>query len=75
VAVLVTLAIRDAGDAAARGVSDAVAQAEGYAASLLVGGGLLVLGGLLLLALMERVDTELRDPIAESYAEMETSHA
>ncbi len=69
VAVLVTLAIRNAGDANKQGVSDAVATTEGYAISLRIGGSLLIVGGLLLLALIERVDTQLRDPIAESYAE------
>lgn len=69
VAVLVTLAIRDAGDAIKQGVSGAVATTEGYAMSLRIGGSLLILGGILLLALIERVDTQLRDPIAESYAE------
>ncbi len=69
VAVLVTLAIRDAGDAIKQGVSGAVATTEGYAMSLRIGGSLLILGGILLLALIERIDTQLRDPIAESYAE------
>jgi hypothetical protein len=69
VAVLVTLAIRDAGDAIKQGVSGTVATTEGYAMSLRIGGSLLILGGILLLTLIERVDTQLRDPIAESYAE------
>jgi EmrB/QacA subfamily drug resistance transporter len=68
VAVLVTLAIRDAGDAISRGVAEAVATTEGYAMSLRIGGLLLIIGGIINMALMERVDAQLRDPIMESYA-------
>ncbi|MER6910136.1 MFS transporter [Streptomyces sp. NPDC000594] len=68
VAVLVTLAIRDTEDAIGRGVDADVATTEGYALAFRVGGALMVIGGLLLLALVERVDTKLRDPMAESVA-------
>jgi EmrB/QacA subfamily drug resistance transporter len=68
VAVLVTLAIRDAGAAIQQGVPAAVATTEGYAMAFRVGSVLLVLGGIILLALVERVRTEVRDLTAESFA-------
>ncbi|MER7166842.1 MFS transporter [Micromonospora sp. NPDC000207] len=68
IAVLVTLALRQAGSAVERGVSEAAAATEGYTLAFRVGSILLVLGGILLMALVERVDTEVRDPVAEQIA-------
>ncbi|HWM06854.1 MAG TPA: MFS transporter [Actinophytocola sp.] len=65
-AVLVTIALRHAGDAIGYGVSPDVAETSGYTLAFRIGAGLMVLGGLLIAALFERVDTELRDPTAEA---------
>lgn len=69
VAVLVTLALRYAGDAIQRDVPAEVATTGGYALAFHIGAVLLVLGGILIMALFERVDTELRDPTAERLEE------
>ncbi|MFK0252739.1 MFS transporter [Streptomyces sp. NPDC090445] len=68
VSVLAALAFRHAGDAMADGAAAPVAATEGYALGFRIGGALMVLGGILLLALVERVGTELRDPTAERIA-------
>jgi hypothetical protein len=65
VAVLVTLAGRRAGEQIQHGVAASTATTSGYALSFRTGAILLVVGGVLLAALLERVDTRLRDPIAE----------
>ncbi|SCL34466.1 drug resistance transporter, EmrB/QacA subfamily [Micromonospora nigra] len=64
-AVLVTLALRHAGDEMMNGVAPEVAVTAGYALAFRVGAGLMLFGGVLILALFERVSTELRDPTAE----------
>jgi EmrB/QacA subfamily drug resistance transporter len=64
-AVLVTLALRHAGDEIGRGVAVDVAMTSGYTLAFRVGAGLMLLGGLLVAALFERVSPELRDPTAE----------
>jgi EmrB/QacA subfamily drug resistance transporter len=64
-AVLVTLALRYAGDEIGRGVSASVAVTAGYALAFRIGAALMVLGGVLILALFERVDPDLRNPAAE----------
>jgi MFS family permease len=66
VAVLVTIALRHATDAVQAGVPADVATTDGYAVAFRVGAALLVLGAILNAALMERVATELRDPMAET---------
>lgn len=66
VAVLVTIALRFAGDALATGTPEAEAMAGGYALAFRIAAGLMVLGGVLNALLLERVDAELRDPTAES---------
>lgn len=65
VAVLVTLAIRYAEDHMATGASPAQATTDGYALALRIGAGLAIFCAVLVAALLERVDTEMRDPIAE----------
>jgi EmrB/QacA subfamily drug resistance transporter len=64
-AILVTLALRHAGDEIQRGVPADVAVTAGYVLAFRVGAALMVLGGLLVIALFERVTPELRDPTAE----------
>ena len=64
-AVLVTLALRHATGEIASGVAPDAAATSGYALAFQVGAGLMVLGGVLILALMEKVSNELRDPTAE----------
>jgi hypothetical protein len=65
-ACLVTLALRHAASQAGHGTPASVAAAHGYALSFRIGAALLTLGGLLVLVLLERVSTEIRNPIAES---------
>jgi EmrB/QacA subfamily drug resistance transporter len=65
-ACLVTLALRHTAGQIAHGVPAAVAAAHGYALAFRIGAGLLVIGGLLVLALLERVSTTLRNPLAET---------
>ncbi|PNG23854.1 MFS transporter [Streptomyces cahuitamycinicus] len=69
VAVLVTLALRHADGEIRLGTAPEVAMTEGYTLAFRIGAALMVIGGLLVMALIERVDTELRDPMAESLAE------
>lgn len=64
-AVLVTLALRHAGDAIQQGVAPNAAVTSGYSLAFRVGAVLMVLGGVLILTLFERVSTELRNPTAE----------
>jgi len=64
-AVLVTLALRHATSEIGSGVAPNLAVTSGYALAFQVGAGLMVLGGVLILALMEKVSNELRDPTAE----------
>lgn len=64
-AVLVTLALRYAGDLIQRGVPAQVATTEGYALAFRIGAALLVLGGILIAVLFEQVTPELRDPSDE----------
>ena len=68
-AVLVTLALRHAASAMAGGTAPDEAITSGYALAFRVGAGLMVLGGVLILALFERVSTELRNPTAEQLAQ------
>ncbi|MFC9256540.1 MFS transporter [Amycolatopsis thailandensis] len=64
-AVLVTVAIRYAGDAIATGADPRIAMTEGYTLAFRIGAALMVLGGILIAVLFEKVATELRDPTAE----------
>jgi len=64
-AVLVTLALRYAGDEIQHGVSPDVAVTAGYVLAFRIGAALMVLGGVLIMVLFERVNPELRDPTAE----------
>ncbi|MGC1214840.1 MAG: MFS transporter [Micromonospora sp.] len=64
-AVLVTLALRHAGDAVQQGVDLNEAVTSGYRLAFRVGAALMVIGGVLILALFERVSTELRNPTVE----------
>lgn len=66
VAILATLAIRQAETSQAAGASPAQAMTEGFTMAFLIGGVLMIVGGLLVFFIMEKVDTELRDPVAES---------
>jgi hypothetical protein len=65
-ACLVALALRHAATEVSHGVSAGVAAAHGYALAFRIGAVLLVIGGLLVLALLERVSTEMRNPLAET---------
>ena len=65
-ACLVTLALRHTAGQIAHGVPAAVAAAHGYALSFQIGASLLVIGGLLVLVLLERVSTTVRNPLAET---------
>ncbi|OLT27593.1 hypothetical protein BJF83_18160 [Nocardiopsis sp. CNR-923] len=73
VAVLVTLAIRHAETAIEAGASAPVAAAQGYSLAFLIGGVLMIIGGLVILALFERVDTELSDPMVAKAAAYEST--
>jgi hypothetical protein len=64
-AVLVTLALRYAGDEVERGVPAEVAVTAGYAMAFRSGAALMVLGGVLIMVLFEHVDPDQRDPTAE----------
>jgi len=64
-AVLVTLALRYAGDEIQHGVSPDVAVTAGYVLAFRIGAALMVLGGVLIMVLFERVNPELRDPTVE----------
>lgn len=68
-AVLVTLALRHAGDEVQLGTPALVAMTSGYALAFRIGAGLMVLGGVLIMVLFERVTPELRDPTAEIAAQ------
>jgi EmrB/QacA subfamily drug resistance transporter len=68
-ACLVTLALRHAATQVRHGVPAGVAAAHGYALAFRIGAALLVLGGLLVIALLERVSTEMRNPLAETVVE------
>jgi hypothetical protein len=64
-ACLVTLAVRHAAVQARHGVPVAVATAHGYALAFRIGAVLLAAGGVLVLALLERVTGQPRNPAAE----------
>jgi len=64
-AVLVTLALRYAGDEIQGGVAPDVAVTAGYVLAFRIGAALMVLGGVLIMVLFERINPELRDPTAE----------
>ena len=64
-AVLLTLALRYAGDEIRNGVAPDTAVTSGYTLAFRVGAALMVLGGVLITALFERVNPELRNPTAE----------
>ncbi|MGK4584673.1 MFS transporter [Kitasatospora sp. HPMI-4] len=68
-AVLVALALRHASGDIRHGVAPDTAVTSGYALAFRVGAALMVIGGLLVLALFERVSTEMRNPMAERVAE------
>ncbi len=64
-ATLATLAIRHAGDQVADGVDRALAAVDGTTLAFQVGGVMCVVGGILVLALLEHVIAEPRNPLAE----------
>ena len=64
-AVLVTLALRDAMGEVQQGVDVDVAMTAGYGSALRVGAVLMVIGAVLVALLLEHVATKLRDPVAE----------
>jgi hypothetical protein len=64
-ACLVTLALRHMHSQIRHGVLPSIAAAHGYVLSFRIGAALLTVGGLLVLALLERVSAETRNPIAE----------
>lgn len=63
--VLVTLALRHAATQVTHHVAPGVAAAHGYVLAFRIGAALCVIGGTLALALLERVSTEMRNPMAE----------
>lgn len=63
---LVALAFRHAAGQISHGTPAAVAAAHGYALAFRVGAVLLVLTAALVLVLLERVNTEARNPLAET---------
>ncbi len=65
-ACLVTLALRHTTTQIAHGVPSGVAAARGYALSFRIGAALLAVGGALVIALLEHVNTEMRNPLAET---------
>ncbi len=67
-ATLATLAIRHANHAIATGTAKAVAFTDGYVLSFRVGVGMCIVGGILVLALLEHVIAEPRNPLAEEIA-------
>ena len=67
-ACLVTLALRHAAGQVHGGVRPAVAAVHGYVLAFRVGTALLLIGGVLVLALLERVAAERREPLAEPLA-------
>ncbi|MCW2756116.1 MAG: putative transrane efflux protein [Marmoricola sp.] len=67
-ATLATLAIRHAHHAMATGTVKAVAFTDGFVLSFRVGIGMCIVGGILVLALLEHVIAEPRNPLAEEIA-------
>ena len=65
-ACLVTLALRHAATQIGHGVPAGVAAAHGYATSFRIGAALLAIGGVLVIALLERVGTAVRNPRVEN---------
>jgi EmrB/QacA subfamily drug resistance transporter len=68
-ACLVTLALRHAMSQTAHGVAPSLAATHGYVLAFRIGAMLLVIGGFLVLALLERVSTVMRQPGAEELVE------
>jgi MFS family permease len=68
-ACLVTLALRHTAIQVSHGVPANVAAVHGYAVSFRIGAALLTIGGLLVVLALERVTTQLRNPLAETNAE------
>jgi hypothetical protein len=68
-ACLVTLALRHAAGLLAHGLSARVAAAHGYVLSFRIAAVLLVIGAVLVLVLLERVDSVMRNPHAEAAIE------
>ena len=64
-----TLALRHAASQVAHGVGPRVAAAHGYVLAFRIGAALLVVGAVLVLVLLERVGTEVRNPLAETTPE------
>ncbi|WP_234320226.1 MFS transporter [Streptomyces sp. SBT349] len=65
-ATLVPFAFRYVDDHVADGTLPQVAQTDGYALAFRIGAGILIVGAVLVLALLEKVSGEMRDPIAEA---------
>jgi EmrB/QacA subfamily drug resistance transporter len=68
-ACLVTLALRHTAGQMRHGVPPGVAATHGYVLSFRIGAALLTAGGVLALVLLERVSTQVRNPVAEASAE------
>jgi EmrB/QacA subfamily drug resistance transporter len=66
---LVTLALRHAASQVHHGTLPSAAAAHGYALSFRIGAALLAIGGVLVLVLLERVSTEVRNPLADTSPE------
>jgi EmrB/QacA subfamily drug resistance transporter len=62
---LATLALRHAASQVSHGVAPKLASVHGYVLAFRIGTLLLVIGGVLVLVLLERVNTEARNPLAE----------
>jgi EmrB/QacA subfamily drug resistance transporter len=66
---LVTLALRRASSQVSHHVLPSVAAAHGYVLAFRIGAVLMTIGGLLVLVLLERVSTEMRNPMMEAASE------
>jgi EmrB/QacA subfamily drug resistance transporter len=66
---LVTFALRHAASQVSHHVAPGVAAAQGYVLAFRIGAVLCVIGGTLVVALLERVSTEMRNPLAEATSE------
>ena len=64
-----TLALRHAVSQVRHGVLPSVAAAHSYALAFRIGALLLVVASVIVLALLERVSTEMRNPLAEAAPE------
>jgi hypothetical protein len=65
IACLVTLALRHTASQVSHGVAPSVAAAHGYVIAFRIGAAVLTIAGVLVLVLLERVSSKMRDPLAE----------